>query len=44
MPSGLAMIDLLEASITARVHSNAARSLEDIPNIIKGLDLRNLDL
>jgi hypothetical protein len=38
------MIDLLEASISARIDSYAARSLEDIPDVVRILDLFDLDL
>jgi hypothetical protein len=38
------MIDLLEASISTRIYSYAARSLEDVPDIVRILDLFDLDL
>ena len=44
MPSGLAMIDLLEASVSTRVHGYAARSLEDVPHVVLGIYLLDLDL
>jgi hypothetical protein len=38
------MIDLLEASISTRIYSYAARSLKDVPDVVRILDLFELDL
>jgi hypothetical protein len=38
------MIDLLEQSISTRVHGNAARSLKDVPDVVGVLGFLKLDL
>jgi hypothetical protein len=38
------MVDLLEASISTRVYGNAARSLENVPDVIGVLAFLKLNL